>query len=272
MDKKEQIEYAHFLIERISKDFLLEGSPYIIQEGFENIRDLIILYGKQSNLLESVLVLIENNMAEEAFILMRSLLNNFMLLVYLSNDDSKQTRHKEFSLQPIKTYLKFLYDMRKGVERGWLSQDKLIDLELKIKIFEDELENHREFFYKKNGKKSYNTRPISISKMANSDEFLYNYYISHYREGSAYEHSDPTSLKIYKDKFMDDNDVDGVFKLDLSKTDIELEENVLKTAIGIYTMSYLTLLKLFSNDYEYLIEDRKTKLEEIALIMHASSI
>ena len=272
INKDEQIKYARFLIERISQDFLQEGSPYIIQEGFEHLRDLLVLYGKQTNLLESVLVLIENNMAEEAFILFRSMINNYMLLEYLTHDNENRVRYNEFLIQPVKSKLKFLYDFRDGIEKGWISKVEFPDLEKNIIELEKELEVYGEKPKINRGKRIYKTTPITISKMAWSDELLFNYYITHYKEASAFEHSDPSSLNIYKDQLLEEYNTNGVFTLNLSSTDLNLEETVLKSSIGVFTMSYLTLLKYYSNNYEYLIEERKTKLIEIGLIMNSTNL
>lgn len=69
MNKEEKIRYANFLIEEITSKFLQKDSPYIIMEGYEYFREVITLYAKQSNLFESALILLENNHAEEAYVL-----------------------------------------------------------------------------------------------------------------------------------------------------------------------------------------------------------
>jgi hypothetical protein len=271
MNKEEQINYARFLIDRVSKDFLQEGSQYIIQEGFEHIRDLLILYGKQTNLLDSVLVLIEHNMSEEAFILLRSMINNYMLIEYLQNDNESRSRYKDFCFQPLKSTLKFLYDLRKGMDKGWIEKESFPEIHDRIAEHQEILKENG-YSEERRGKTYYDTRPITIASMAWEDKLLYNYYITHYRIASAFEHSDPSSLDIYKEEFMSEHNTNALFTFDLSKTDVVLEETVLKTSIGVYTMSYLTLLKFLTNNYEYLIESRKQRLIELGLIMNSTNL
>ena len=60
------------------------------------------LYSKQTNLFDSALLLLENNHAEEAYVLVRSMLNNLMLIQYLCDDDEDRSRYKNYSIQPYK--------------------------------------------------------------------------------------------------------------------------------------------------------------------------
>lgn len=58
------------------------------------------LYGKQHNLVESTLLLVDNGHNEEAYVLARSILNNYFLIGYLLNDDENRTRLREYRIQP----------------------------------------------------------------------------------------------------------------------------------------------------------------------------
>lgn len=61
-----------------------------------------------------------------------------------------------------------------------------------------------------------------------------------YREGSAYEHSDPTSLNIYKEPLGDSVNNVGLYTLNLSKTDIQLEEMEFLTGIAQKRKLFIT--------------------------------
>ena len=73
---KELIKQGKFIEEYIGKEVLKEGRPIIILEGYEWIREVLSLLAKNINLFESCLVLLENNMEQEAYILARSQFNN----------------------------------------------------------------------------------------------------------------------------------------------------------------------------------------------------
>ena len=66
-------------------------------QDYEYIREAITLYAKQHNLVESTLLLIDNNHNEEAMILSRSVLNNYFLIEFIVNDPDK-SHLKEYQL------------------------------------------------------------------------------------------------------------------------------------------------------------------------------
>jgi Family of unknown function (DUF5677) len=261
MQKEELIGYARFLIERISEDFLQVEEPHIIMEGHEHLREMMTLYGKQTNLLESTLLLLENNMAEEALLLARSMMNSYMLIHYLTKDTKDRKRFKEYNIQPTKSKLKFLYDYKFGWEKGWIdNKPENIDLDKKIKELEDILKSEG---VKTNKYGKINTTPITISRMAREDKLLFGYYITYYKVASSFEHSDPSSLEIYRQKILDEYDNSHVYLFNLSRTDTVVEDDVMKSAIGVYTMSFITIFKYYSENYEHLIKDRYKKLLKI---------
>lgn len=92
---KELIEQGKFIEEYVGKEVLKEGSPIIILEGYEWIREVLSLLAKNINLFESCLVLLENNMEQEAYILARSQFNNTLWISYLC-DDYNNERTKEY--------------------------------------------------------------------------------------------------------------------------------------------------------------------------------
>ncbi|MCQ6265611.1 DUF5677 domain-containing protein [Fictibacillus sp. WQ 8-8] len=269
MNKEEKIEYAHFLIEDITKWFLQKDEPYIILPDMEYLREVITLYAKQSNLFESTLLLLENNHAEEAFILLRSMLNNSMLIDYLCHDNDEKKRYREYMIQPLKSETAFLKNISQGIKKGWIKSD-YPTLESRIKNNEKIL--IKEGFIQTRGKKvRADTRLITIKSMADSDELLFAHYLAFYREASKYEHSDFASLEIYRQTVVEEYPNTVAFILDLSRTDPELELKVLNLSITIYSLTFMRLLQHINNKHEHLIpEENKQSLTNIAVLISKS--
>lgn len=277
MNKEEKIQYANYLIEDITSKFLQKDRPYIIQEGYEYIREVITLYAKQSNLFESALLLIENNHAEEAYVLVRSMLNNAILIDYLCNDETGE-RYKDYMIQPTKAELSFYYDIRTALKNGW-ENEKLKPSELNKRIKEHEKYLKEEGFtvYKNNKRRNKtekvafaDTSLLSIKGMAKTDTLMFGLYMKFYREGSKYEHSDFSSLAIYRTPFSEKYPNTHVFILELSRTDPELEEIVLNLAVEIYSLTFYRLLQHMVNKQGHLIADeRKPELMSLSLKIQA---
>lgn len=272
-DKHSKIKYGKFLIEEITEKFLQKDTPYIIMKDFEYIRDCIILYGKQSNLFESALLLLEHNHAEESYILVRSMLNNMMLISYLC-DDIDGSRYKNYSVQPEKAYLSFLKDINEAFNRGWLDKEPLqLDkdqLDEKINEYQQYLIAEGYIFSKNKKTLKADTKLLNMREMALTDATLFLQYFMFYRESSKYEHSDISCLEIYKDE-IDGYQNSEVFILNLSRTDTVLEEKVLSLAIQIYSMTFFKLLRHINEKHPQLIDEQK-KNELVKLIVSITSV
>lgn len=224
-------------------------------------------------MFESTLLLIENNHAEEAYVLVRSMLNNSMLIDYLCNDETGD-RYKNYKIQPTKAELSFYYDIKKAFKNGWM-KEKLPELDKRIKEYEEFLK--QEGFttnksWKGKTKKVADTKLLSIKGMDLSDKLLFGHYMMFYREGSKYEHSDFSSLDKYRTSFSEEYPDTAVFILDLSRTDQELGERVLNLAIEIYSFTFFRLLQHITNQQGQLIaDDRKSELMKLALIIQANN-
>ncbi len=141
---------------------------------------MITFYAKQSNLLESTLLLIENNHAEEAYVLVRSMLNNAMLIDYLCNDDGE--RYKNYMIQPTKAELSFFYDIKKALKNGWLKEAPP-ELDKRIKEYEELLKNEGFTTQKKTRGKLQDiidTKLLNIKGMALTNELLFAHYMMFY--------------------------------------------------------------------------------------------
>lgn len=171
LNKNEEIAKFRFIISEVSKKLLLEGENFIIQIENEHVREVMTLYAKQTNLLESVLLLAESNMNEEGIILFRSQLNNYMLIEYLMNDTDDRKHYKDYMFQPIKSELSFLKNIQYAVRKGWMVAP--VDIDKKIKDWKKILKDNG---YYDQSKREYDTRPLSVAHLAKQSALLFGSY------------------------------------------------------------------------------------------------
>ena len=88
------------IIDDISEKIIKEGTPIILVDEYSWYREVLSLMAKQINLCDSCLLLLENGMEQEAYLLARSQFNNMLWIKYLCNDDTKNIRVKEYFYQP----------------------------------------------------------------------------------------------------------------------------------------------------------------------------
>lgn len=260
MNRKEKIILGRTLIEEISENLLQEGKPFIILESHEYLRDVLTLYSKQTNLLESSLLLLENNHAEEAYVLVRSMLNNLLLIQYLCDDDEERNRHKNYKIQPYKNQLRFLKSVKTAVVKKWFIAPAPSDLNRRIKEREKYL---RKEGFIKDGR--VDTSLLSVYEMAKQDKFLFSLYAQFYADGSKYEHSDSSSLNIYRQKVLDEISTERAFIMDLSRTDEELDRRVLNLALAIYIKAFIIILQHINKTNEDLIP--KENRDALAILL-----
>jgi len=231
------------IMDSAEKYVLKNGSPYIIMPDFEYFREVITLFAKQQNLVESTLLLLENNHNEEAIILARSVLNNYFLIGYLFNDPDK-SHIKEYQLQTYITelyYNKNLKTILNGEFGTYLKNSGKqltfteTDIDKKISYLEQEIIN---------AGFSKNTRPLKIIDLAKSaDERGFELYVAFYTIASKFEHSDISTLDIYKQKILNDFSNNEIFQLDMNKTDEKLKEKVLSIIITSYSQSLFKIIE-----------------------------
>ena len=221
------------IMKDIEENFLKNESLYIVKE-YEYFLEAITLYAKQNNLIKSVLLLMKNNMNEEAMVLARSVLNNYFLLSYILADPQKM-HLKEYQMQPIITSLFYWKNAKQIMQRPFWK--KLINKGKALPFTEQEVDKNiisldtiaKEGFSKK-------IHPLSIKKLAeNADERGLELYVTFYSEASRFEHSDISCLDIYKEKISEDYSNRRVFKLNMNKTDGRLKEKIM----FMITMSYM---------------------------------
>ena len=231
------------IMESAEEYVLKNESPYFIMPDYEYFREVVTLFAKQQNLVESTLLLLDNNHNEEAMVLARSVLNNYFLIGYLLNDPDK-SHIKEYQLQ---TFISELYYNKKlktilnGAFGTYLKDSgKTLaftenDIDRKIAFLEQEIIN---------AGFSKDTRPLKIIDLAKSaDERGFELYVAFYTTASKFEHSDISTLDIYKQKILDDVSNNEVFQLDKNRTDEKLKEKVLSIIITAYSQSLFKIIE-----------------------------
>lgn len=240
MDK---INILKEIMESAEEYVLKNESPYIIMPDYEYFREVITLFAKQQNLVESTLLLLENNHNEEAMILARSVLNNYFLIGYLLNDPDK-SHIKEYQLQ---TYISELYYSKKlkQILKGAFGTD-LKNAGKSLNFTETDIDNKIAFLEQEitNSGFSKDTRPLKIIDLAKAaDKRGFELYVAFYTTASKFEHSDISTLDIYKQKILDDFSNNEIFQLDMNRTDEKLKEEVMSIIISSYSQSLFKIIE-----------------------------
>lgn len=261
LDKNELKE----IMEDIEKYLIQNDMGFIILPGYEWYRDILTLYAKQHNLLEAILVLLDNNMCEEAIILCRTVLNNYFLIGYLINDETGN-RIKEFHIQPWLSQKMKLENMRKILKGPFGKQLKQKGIEPPVtieKLNEDIKVVKKEI--KKQGFKA-DDKPLSIVKLAkHSDERGFELYSLIYTEASKYEHSDISSLEIYK-KEVENIDKNIGFIMDTNSTDEKLRDMINSVIIICYLSTFIKILEVLKERESHLLKNYDLdKLVELSI-------
>ncbi|WP_153731553.1 DUF5677 domain-containing protein [Sporosarcina obsidiansis] len=265
MNKESIVAWCKDIIDIVSEHLLLEGQARIIVPGSEHVSEIYVLYAKQTNLFESLLVLLENGHAEEAVIIFRSMLNNGMLINYLSHGDV-QKRYQDYKAQPIKAAIKKLNNYKLVLRNNWFENTEVTnpmtreEVNLKIENFKTDLINLGLI----DGKGNADTRLLTIRNLALVDVTLFGMYAEYYDLASKYEHSDISSLGVYK-KPIEGTTIDQAYILTLASTDIELDRQLLNLAISIYGLTFIKILEFLQAEYEHMISENSKPA--LALLM-----
>ena len=96
------------ITEDIAKYVIKEGQPIILIDEYSWYTEVLSLMAKQVNLCDSCILLLENGMEQEAYLLARSQFNNTLWIKYLCEaEEGDNTRFKEFFYQSDRKGLSF---------------------------------------------------------------------------------------------------------------------------------------------------------------------
>lgn len=251
------ISLSRQIQEHLNKDVLKEGQPFIILEKYEWLREVLSLLAKQSNLFESCILLLENNMEQEAYILARSQFNNMLWISYICNGNDNH-RVKEYFYEAHITQLQQLYNIKKYLHH--LPEDtpqfeKYSTLDLKaidsnIDKIKDILKT--EGYIVDNPQKPLRNK--SIFELTEKDPLLLGMYLSFYNDASKFEHADISTVKNYRNAIVDDVSDSIAFSFDLNRSNISLWKSVFKNTLTILFQVINTLYARIKNRDKHLFD------------------
>ena len=199
----------------IAHNIIKEGSPIILIDEYSWYREVLSLMAKQVNLCDSCLLLLENGMEQEAYLLARSQFNNMLWIKYLCNDDDENTRVKEYFYQPHISQILSCKNIKKMIEDYSTELDERLLSEEVVQKLDDSTSENRQILEEN----AIAIKPKSISELSKQDGLLFGLYITLYNEGSKFEHSDISKTKLYRRPAVEEYNSDQVFIFDLGKSD-----------------------------------------------------
>lgn len=200
----------------IAHDIIKEGSPIILIDEYSWFREVLSLMAKQVNLCDSCLLLLENGMEQEAYLLARSQFNNMLWIKYLC-DDEGDSRVKEYFYQPHISQIFSSRNLKKMIEEFGTELDERFLADDIIQKLDDSISDNTQILNDNN----IGLKQKSIAELSKQDGLLFGLYITLYNEGSKFEHSDISKTKLYRKPAVDEYSSDQVFIFDLGKSDIQ---------------------------------------------------
>lgn len=204
--------------EHIAEYVIKEGKPIILIDEYSWYREVLSLMAKQVNLCDSCILLLENGMEQEAYLLARSQFNNALWIEYLCEaEEGDDTRLKEFFYQPYINQLRSNQNLKKMIHDFADTLDNRFGTPETITKLNRHSSEIRKILKKENLGKS----PKRIAELAKQNSTLFGMYITLYNEGSKFEHSDISITKLYRKQATEEYPTDQVFIFDLGKSNKE---------------------------------------------------
>lgn len=207
----------------IAKDIIKEGQPIILVDEYSWYRETLSLMAKQVNLCDSCLILLENGMEQETYVLARSQFNNMLWIRYLCEGEDN-SRVKEYYYQPHKNQILANKGLKKLIsEFGDQLDHRLLANDVKERLDNGISENENIL-----SQENLSRQPMKVSDLAKQDVTLFGMYVTLYNEGSRFEHSDISKTKLYRKQVINDYNSDQVFVFDLRASNKECWLTVFK--------------------------------------------
>ena len=242
------------ITEDIAKYIIKEGQPIILIDEYSWYREVLSLMAKQVNLCDSYILLLENGMEQEAYLLARSQFNNALWIKYLCEaEEGDSTRFKEFSYQPYIKQLMENQNLKKMIRDFGDALDDRLKNEKTITKLNRRSREIREALKRENiGEKTK-----SIVELAKQDSILFGMYVTLYNEGSKFEHSDISTTKLYRKQAAKEYSTEQVFIFDLGKSNKEVW-------FKVFQYSQMSLFFAFDSIYKR-VKERERQLFEATL-------
>lgn len=239
------------IAEDIAKDVIKEGHPIILVDEYSWYREVLSLMAKQGNLCDSCVLLLENGMEQEAYLIARSQFNNTLWIKYLCEaEEGDDSRLKEYFYQPSINQLRSNQNLKKMIHDYGGTLDEEFKTEETIIKLNRASKEIRKILKKEN----VEAHPKSISELAKQDPILFGMYITLYNEGSKFEHSDISTTKLYRKQATAEYSTDQVFIFDLGKSNIEGWFKVLKCSLMSLFWAFDSISNRIQNRESQLLE------------------
>lgn len=259
MDMNKNASYAPELTnllrkitESIEKNIIKEGHPIILVDKYDWYREVLSLMAKQVNLCDSCVLLLESGMEQEAYILARSQFNNTLWIKYLCEaEDSDEVRLKEFYYQPYVNQLKLNQNLKNIIKKyGDILDEKFRKPDVITKL-NKEIRN----IQKKLKNEGIKSAQKSVAELAKQDSTVFSIYITLYNEASKFEHSDISTVKLYRKQAIEGYSTEEAFVFDLGQSNKEGWFTVLKYSLMSIFLAFQSISNRIQNREDQLFED-----------------
>lgn len=204
------------IIDDIAKAILKEGQSIVILEDYNWYKETLSLLAKQVNLCDSCILLLENGMEQEAYLLARSQFNNMLWIKYIC-DDSDNEHVKEYFYQPHISQILTNKNFKKMLNEFGDTLDERFDTLSMIALLDNSINTNQNVLQQEN----IAVKPKSIAELSKQNGVLFGTYVTLYNEGSKFEHSDISKTRKYRKKIIDGYTEDQVFMIDLGTSNRE---------------------------------------------------
>ena len=240
------LAFIKSIMPEIEKYFIKNGSTYTIPKEYDYFKESITLFAKQSNLIESIILLMDASMNEEAYVLARSVLNNYFLIKYILEDKSNV---EEYKIQPLISEMKYWKKVKESLNGDFGTRMKQqgksfcfneTDIDNRINDLNNQIISSGIVDTKGHPiKKLLSIIDLAGKPEENSDFEL---YITYYMEASKYEHSDISSLEIYRTQEDIDDLGTSTFIMNTNQTNTKLTEKIKFIIDNCYLESFRYLV------------------------------
>lgn len=241
----------------IAKDIIKEGKPIILVDEYSWYKETLSLMAKQVNLCDSCLLLLENGMEQEAYLLARSQFNNMLWIKYICEDDGN-SRVKEYFYQPHIGRIMTNKNLKKMIEEyGQELEERFLETDI-IEGLNQGIDENTQILSREN-------IPIkikSIADLSRQNSILFGMYITLYNEGSKFEHSDISKTRLYRKQAIENYNTDQIFIFDLGTSNRECWLTVFRYSLMSMFFAFESIWDRIKNKEEQLFW--KTNLGEAA--------
>ena len=233
------------IINDISIYVIKEGHPIIILEGGIWYKEVISLMAKQINLCDSCILLLENGMEQEAYLIARSQFNNMLWIKYIC-EGAGDSRIKEYFYQPHINQILTNKNLKKMLEEFGDTLDSQFDINTMLDSLNQSIDENENILRQEN----IDIKPKSIAKLSKQDSMLFGMYITFYNDGSKFEHSDISKTRKYRKQIIDGYTEDQVFTIDMATSNKE-------EWLTVFRYSFLSIYLSFESVYNRIDEHEK---------------